>query len=151
MDSQTRRLIERYFYDYGASGRLVSGRELEIIEANLTAAYGQLVKESRIKNPTEEKVMQLLNLTNTSDASWYSVIDSVFSAYKYLRPDIYEVMQDKYIYCKPNSEICKYIHRNTLSAWRNKWLETAYEIAKDRGIIRQSKKTNAQKPCANTY
>ena len=151
MDSQTRRLIERYFYDYGASRGLVSDRELEIIEANLTTAYGQLVKESKIKNPTEEKVMQLLNLTNTSDASWYSVIDSVFSAYKYLRPDIYEVMQDKYIHCKPNSEICKYIHRNTLSAWRNRWLETAYEIAKDRGIIRQSKKTNAQKPCANTY
>ena len=151
MDLQTRRLIERYFYDYGAGGRLVSDRELEILEANLTATYGQVGKGSKIKDPTAEKAMQLLNLTNTSDASWYSVIDSVFSAYKYLRPDIYEVMQDKYIHCKPNSEICKYIHRNTLSAWRNRWLETAYEIAKDRGIIRQSKKANAQKTCANIY
>lgn len=147
MDVQTIKEIERYFFDYGMRKLFVTEQELEILESNLITNYEHAGKSNVISDPTADKATQLLSL---NELNWYNLIDSVFNSYKHLRPDIYEVMCDKYIKGKSSREICERIHRNTLSAWRYNWLTIAFEIATEKGII-GNKNASAQQNCAKRY
>jgi hypothetical protein len=132
LTTKLRRQLEWHFYNYKADLALSGERERDIIESGLCVAFSHVGSRSRLGSPTEGKAMRIAALGHGQD--WAAVVLNTFNAFRF-EPE-YDIMTALYEGGIPKQTIIKKyfadgLWERTFYRWRDKWLEYAYNWAKE--------------------
>ena len=131
MDNATIKKIEFHFHNYNLDLASLNSRIEDIVHSGMTVNFSHTGK-SKYPNTSRVVINHEKIAAIYEEKSWAMVVHNTFIAFRYLKPEIYDVMVAKYVKKKKyNQLISQWISESTLSRWRNEWLECAEAIAKD--------------------
>jgi hypothetical protein len=136
LNKKLRAALEWHFYNYKADQKVYDEKILEVAESGINVNLSRVGSPSHVGCPTESKAAKLEIIDR--ERNWATVIRNTFLTFKFL-PE-HDIMVALYIEHTPrNVVIDKYFMsgqwERTFWRWREKWLECAYEWAREFGLL----------------
>lgn len=133
MNTYIRRQLEWHFRNYEADKALQSIKANDIAESNIVVGFSKIGSNKCGKaDPTARKALLICEINDRG--SWAAVVENTFKAFRF-EPE-YEIMTALYIEKKTWQQfLADGFNESTFWYWRDRWLEVAYQWAKEYELL----------------